>query len=473
MRSTSIFASLILLAISGFNLSIASPPQHTLSRPSIFQDANISLPLFAELEELARIVDISYCVGTTGISKPFQCASRCNDFPNFELVTTFNTGPLMSDSCGYVALDHGKKTSGSGGIHQGKGRIIVAFRGTYSIANTIVDLSTVPQEYVPYPEEPGNSTTNPDGGDVGRQRPPFWDRIPKPGFLSARRRSVRQSESLQAQKASPTARIRGDQSRKCENCTVHSGFWTSWQNTRSVILPHLYLMKQNHPDYDLHFVGHSLGGAVAALAGLEANGLGWKPTITTFGEPRVGNAPFRDYIDSIFALNSKSNDGNGERYRRVTHVDDPVPLLPLQEWGYRAHAGEVYISKAALSPMRADVRLCFGDEDVNCIASAEVDEAWFESVDKDIDIDLLEEIGQAAIAEVQDEPIEARQLGKRWGVPIPARYKMWQLFFAHRDYFWRLGLCVAGGDPWDWGRGQYNFTDIDVELPRGKEVEEL
>lgn len=54
-------------------------------------DTLISQKLFWELEELARIVDISYCVGTAGlgIQKPFQCASRCADpdFESFELVT--------------------------------------------------------------------------------------------------------------------------------------------------------------------------------------------------------------------------------------------------------------------------------------------------------------------------------------------------------------------------------------------------
>jgi len=50
-------------------------------------DRNISSNLFAELEELSRIVDISYCVGSTGIQKPFQCASRCQDFDGFDLVT--------------------------------------------------------------------------------------------------------------------------------------------------------------------------------------------------------------------------------------------------------------------------------------------------------------------------------------------------------------------------------------------------
>lgn len=43
--------------------------------------------LFDTLEELARLVDISYCVGTTGVQKPFQCLSRCAEFPDLELVT--------------------------------------------------------------------------------------------------------------------------------------------------------------------------------------------------------------------------------------------------------------------------------------------------------------------------------------------------------------------------------------------------
>ena len=46
----------------------------------------VSQALFDSLEELARIVDVSYCVGSTGVQKPFQCLSRCSDFEGFELV---------------------------------------------------------------------------------------------------------------------------------------------------------------------------------------------------------------------------------------------------------------------------------------------------------------------------------------------------------------------------------------------------
>lgn len=393
----------------------AAPPQNVFSSSlDISTLDHISPQLFASLEELARIVDISYCVGSTGIYKPFSCISRCDDFPDFELVDTFNTGPLMSDSCGYIALDHKKH------------RTIVAFRGTYSIANTIADLSTVPQEYVPYPADPDDG----DGDPVGKAdaEPP-----------------------------------------KCMNCTVHSGFWTSWQNTRKYVVPPLRELQKAHPDYEIHLVGHSLGGAVAALAGLELEMKGWNPTVTTFGEPKVGNAGLRNYIDTAFHLPkaqslSRETMTEGGRYRRVTHVNDPVPLLPLHEWGYRPHAGEIFIAKPSLQPSTHDIHPCVGDEDVNCIAKAEIGSGWtgaakeFYSVDEELlyDVDRLERTGGKAMLESRVE------LEKRWNVPIPARYKIWQLFFAHRDYFWRLGLCMKGGDPYDWWRERYNVSQAGV-----------
>ncbi|KAI9704275.1 MAG: hypothetical protein M1836_007136 [Candelina mexicana] len=364
----------------------------------------ISVQLFNELEELSRIVDISYCVGITGIQKPFLCASRCQEFPDFELVTTWNTGPLLSDSCGYIVLSHPPSPP----------RIIIAFRGTYSIANTIVDLSTVPQEYVPYPgdeDESGDSTSSST----------ISEKLLKP--LRGLKRSVHTDES------------------KCTNCTVHSGFLTSWRHTRPHILPHIKNLMVKYPDYQLTLVGHSLGGAVAALASLDFQARGWDPQVTTFGEPRVGNKALMKYFDTKFSLGEV--EGAKSSYRRVTHVDDPIPLLPLKEWGYRMHAGEVYISKAALSPSVADLQHCEGDEDANCIAGAEA-----AALEARFDAQGLKEMA----SEWWNEE------GSMWA--IPPRYRLWQLFFAHRDYFWRLGLCLPGGDPRDWYR-KYPHPETD------------
>jgi hypothetical protein len=322
------------------------------------------------------------------------------------LERTWNTGVLLSDSCGYIAVDHGedRKTEDDGKFNFGPA-IVVAFRGTYSITNTIVDLSTIPQEYVPYPA--------PDDGDGDGHQPEH----------------------------------------KCANCTVHMGFMSSWRSAREVVLPALKAARERYPGYPIHLVGHSLGGAVAALAALELRlSMGWTDlTVTTFGEPRVGNKGLAHYLDAAFGLkNVTDEDAEKLPYRRVTHVNDPVPLLPLTEWGFRPHAGEVYISKSELPPAPEDLRLCHGDNDPDCMGGAESEDwvtwAWgaLRGQKTEVEVDV----------EAQESTITATIATRSF----PARFKLWQLFFAHRDYFWRLGLCLPGGDPADWGRGPYNMT---------------
>jgi hypothetical protein len=305
------------------------------------QNQSISKDLFNDLEELSRLVDIAYCVGLQGpgIQRPFQCPNHCAEFDNFELVTAWHSGLLLSDSCGYIALSH----------PPARPRLLIAFRGTYSLANTIADLATIPQEYVPYPSD-------------------------------------------------------GENEPKCDNCTVHMGFWNSWKNTRDLILPNLTMASSMYPDYQLTLVGHSLGGAIASLAALDLLARGLSPILTTFGEPRLGNQQFVDHLDSRFSLSSSLTDDNSQ-VRRVTHVSDPVPLLPLEEWGYRPHGGEIYISKSDLPPTQQDVQYCEGQNDPNCSSGSQVSWGHFP-----------------------------------WG--IPTRYKIWQLLFAHRDYFSRIGLCL-------------------------------
>jgi pimeloyl-ACP methyl ester carboxylesterase len=222
------------------------------------------------------------------------------------------------------------------------------------------------------------------------------------------------------------------------------GFLASWRSAREVVLPSLKAVRAKHPAYPIHLVGHSLGGAVAALAALELKlSLGWDDvTVTTFGEPRVGNEDLASYLDVAFGLDHDDGydpDLEGRRYRRVTHVKDPVPLLPPSEWGYRSHAGEIYISKTDLQPGPEDLRFCRGDSDPRCIAGKE----------KSDRLGLFRSMRGG-------EETEAEMASWLEGLGFPGRLKLWQLFFAHRDYFWRLGLCVPGGDPWDWGRDRFN-----------------
>lgn len=229
----------------------------------------------------------------------------------------------------------------------------------------------------------------------------------------------------------------GSKAEKCVDCTVHAGFMTSWRQTRARIVPYLEQLVRMYPGFQLTLVGHSLGGAVAALASLEFHAHGWNPQVTTFGEPRVGNWELTQYIDKIFLPDLATNKTN--MYRRVTHVDDPVPLLPLSEWGYNMHAGEIFISKKSLPPSAVDIHHCDGDQDPTCIAGRMTSVGNQANLNADVDMN-------------------ERAVSKWWnigtgGLKVPKRFRIWQIFFAHRDYFWRLGLCVPGGDPTSGIRG--------------------
>jgi hypothetical protein len=317
---------LTLSALFTLVCALPSPDQHPL-HPS--PSRNISEALFHELSTLSRIVDIAYCVGTLspGIEAPFNCLSYCHEFPTFELIQTWNTGLTLSDSCGYVALSHGD------GV--GVPRIIVAFRGTYSLVNALADLSFAPQEYVPYPDNGHDESTE----------------------------------------------------RKCEGCTVHAGFLESWAHTEKILSPIVSALRRKYPGCGLTLVGHSLGGAVAALAALDYAARGWNPVVTTFGEPKIGNKALAEYFDETFGR---------EQYRRVTHVNDPVPLLPFESLGYRPHANEVFVRKRELPQKPGDVVWCDGPDDPRCVAGS--------------------------------------SLGV-WGGSLE----------GHRDYFHRLGLCLPEG----------------------------
>lgn len=62
----------------------------TWETPALDQPARskpvVSPTVFTSLEELARVVDVSYCVGNTGIRKPFECLSHCAELRGFELI---------------------------------------------------------------------------------------------------------------------------------------------------------------------------------------------------------------------------------------------------------------------------------------------------------------------------------------------------------------------------------------------------
>lgn len=79
--------------------------------------------------------------------------------------------------------------------------------------------------------------------------------------------------------------------------------------------------------------GHSLGGALAALAAqeIERARAGSVRAVYTFGMPRTGNATFSDSYNAVL----------GSRTYRLVHADDIVPMVPPSSVQQARHVGRV------------------------------------------------------------------------------------------------------------------------------------
>lgn len=86
------YLAFVIFIVHLFHISQANTIPRVLEKPvDEFHGSGqtVSEELFGSLDELARLVDITYCVGATGVHKPFRCLSHCKEFENFELITVW------------------------------------------------------------------------------------------------------------------------------------------------------------------------------------------------------------------------------------------------------------------------------------------------------------------------------------------------------------------------------------------------
>ncbi|KAI9357062.1 Alpha/Beta hydrolase protein [Zopfochytrium polystomum] len=139
---------------------------------------------------------------------------------------------------------------------------------------------------------------------------------------------------------------------------VHSGFYNTWDSVADGTLAAIKSLMAKYPSYSVSFAGHSLGAAVAVLGAVEASASGAIPaskiTITTVGEPRIGNDKFNNYFTGLgFAA-----------YRRAVNYNDIVPHLPPLLLGFNHHVTEAWIDSAGDSVYCDDPSN--NGEDTNC-----------------------------------------------------------------------------------------------------------
>ena len=125
-----------------------------------------------------------------------------------------------------------------------------------------------------------------------------------------------------------------------KNAKIHFGFLSSYYQVRSEFLTRLKQLRQAYPDSTVRFLGHSLGGAIALIALLDA--LSQKlilvnaTTLLSIGAPRVGNAEFAQWAHQQFP-----------NALRIVNQNDLCPHLPPVVANF-AHSGtEIFIENDA------------------------------------------------------------------------------------------------------------------------------
>ena len=90
-----------------------------------------------------------------------------------------------------------------------------------------------------------------------------------------------------------------DHAMSCKGCKAHSGFVNIWTAFQKPVLAELMKLHSLYPSAKLLVTGHSLGAAVALIAGYSLQyDIGMDVAgVYTYGCPRVGNQAFSDFLD--------------------------------------------------------------------------------------------------------------------------------------------------------------------------------
>ncbi|CAI2189794.1 12652_t:CDS:2, partial [Funneliformis geosporum] len=135
------------------------------------------------------------------------------------------------------------------------------------------------------------------------------------------------------------------------NTRVHLGFYDAFLAIQPQVTDDLIKLHEANPDFRIGFMGHSLGGALAAFSALDfiqqvpalAN-KNEQVFLSTFGQPRVGDKEFAKYA------------GDNLITKRTIVKGDPIPRLPpkfpvpLFNGFYEHFGSEIYIDKPDTDP---------------------------------------------------------------------------------------------------------------------------
>ncbi|PWN18851.1 alpha/beta-hydrolase [Microstroma glucosiphilum] len=141
---------------------------------------------------------------------------------------------------------------------------------------------------------------------------------------------------------------------------VEGGAQRAWKLHWDEVLEAVQREEPHDPAGRITVTGHSMGAQLAIIASVALEKL-YKERVyvLTFGQPRVGNRAFANYIDSTFhpnaAFTSSNSSGSSTLPPHLSYVangHDYTASLPPKILGYRHFSGQVFIFPANSSTYR-------------------------------------------------------------------------------------------------------------------------
>lgn len=146
---------------------------------------------------------------------------------------------------------------------------------------------------------------------------------------------------------------------ECKNCKIHRGFNKFTESLSEAFLDEIETILQNFPDFQMVITGHSLGGALASIAGIELKLRGFHPMVLMYATPKIFNYDMKEWVNEIFDVetihDNIMNTGEIEfssGYFRVVHQGDYIPKIPPF---YHSAGLEIFINKKELPHRRKDL----------------------------------------------------------------------------------------------------------------------
>ena len=156
--------------------------------------------------------------------------------------------------------------------------------------------------------------------------------------------------------------------RECVDCKMHRGFHKFTETLGKSFLRKIEGILEAYPEFQVVSAGHSLGAALAVIAGIELRLRGYTPLVLAYAPPRIFNNNMKEWVDELFDSSTIHERilEEGEvvfdhGYFRVVHKQDYVPSLPPF---YHIAGLEIFINKGYLPHLSSDLEYLGPNEEL-------------------------------------------------------------------------------------------------------------